>query len=73
MSSDNETKSEGTVLVIDVKKGFSLDMNTVFFAIVAVAFAFMALGTFFPAHQRLLNNPTAKKYCNGECIWRNVI
>ena len=38
-------------------RGLALDMHTVFFGIVAVAFGFMALGTFFPAHQRLLHQP----------------
>ena len=62
MSSKEEKASETDVetSASEERKGFSLDMNTVFFAIVAVAFGFMALGTFFPAHQRLLANPTAK-------------
>ncbi len=54
--STNDTASE--------KKGFSLDMNTVFFAIVAVAFVFMAVGTFFPAHQKYLNQPVKGKELN---------
>lgn len=37
------------------KKKLSLDMNTVFFGIVAIAFLFMAVGTFFPAHQKYLD------------------
>ena len=45
----------------DNDKKFSLDMNTVFFGIVAIAFLFMAVGTFFPAHQKYLNQPVQMK------------
>ena len=57
-----EKNDEGTANEDPLKKKkFSLDMNTVFFGIVAVAFLFMAVGTFFPAHQKYVNKPVQMK------------
>ena len=50
------------------KRGFALDMNTVFFAIVAIAFAFMALGTFFPSHKRLLKQSISQNVQSQQTI-----
>lgn len=54
------------------KKKFSLDMNTVFFGIVAVAFAFMVVGTFFPAHQKYLNQPAQIKVVKPHTVSGNL-
>lgn len=64
---ENPDSTENTDTASE-KKGFSLDMNTVFFAIVAVAFVFMAVGTFFPAHQQYLNQPVKGKVLNEYTI-----
>ena len=52
----SDTKS-----TVEEKKKFSLDMNTVFFGIVAVAFAFMVMGTIFPKHESILNQPIQER------------
>ena len=49
-------------------KKFSLDMNTVFFGIVAIAFLFMAVGTFFPAHGKYLD-----KSFKGKVIYSSTV
>ena len=54
------------------KKKFSLDMNTVFFGIVAVAFAFMVVGTFFPAHQKYVNQPAQMKVIKPHTVSGNL-
>ena len=59
--SDKTNAPESTQDNGNEKKKFSLDMNTVFFGIVAIAFLFMAVGTFFPAHHNYLNQPVKSK------------
>ena len=55
--SEGKTDAASTEKQSEPKKGISLDMNTVFFGIVAVAFMFMTIGTIFPKHQVILDEP----------------
>jgi len=75
-SSPEVEPSEGKTQDMDTnsdKKKASLDMNTVFFAIVAVAFAFMVMGTIFPKHQTIMDQPVQVKTITNTTLTGTIL